>query len=261
MTSFVINLHQKISQFLQTYNCSHLNFSVDKNKKANFGDFATNVLLLMRQYFKQQQKPFDVQAVFTELSNHLASKNIAKIDYMEPGFINITLHASALDDFSKSVSALGNNFGKQPVKNFGYYLELVSANPTGFLHIGHARNGVFGDTLANLLEFAGYSVYREYLINNVGVQIRNLAYALYVRYVQLCGVDLELPQDSYHGQDIILCAQKFHEQYQEQYVNVPIVNERFVNVVDQELFANFATDFFLSQIRTNLNQYQIQIDY
>lgn len=260
MTNFVIQLQHRIQQFLDELDCGHLSFSVNKTKNIEFGDFSTNVLLVLAQHFKTRQKPFVLSEMQNKLFQCLDMAEIASMDYVAPGFVNFVLKPQVLNHLSAAVVARGVDFGKQPTQDFCYYLELVSANPTGLLHIGHARNGVFGDSLANLLELGGYTVYREYYINNVGSQITNLAYAVFVRYANLCGNPLPLPQDSYHGAEIILCAQKFYDQYQQQYANVLVAADRFVNHKDQALFANFATEFFLSEIKRDLATYQIKID-
>lgn len=85
-------------------------------------------------------------------------------------------------------------------------MEFVSANPTGDLHLGHARGAAFGDSLCNVLDFAGYDVTREYYINDAGNQINNLAYSLEARYKQALGLEAEMPEDGYYGQDIIEIA-------------------------------------------------------
>ena len=82
-------------------------------------------------------------------------------------------------------------------------VEFVSANPTGDLHLGHARGASLGDSLCNVLDFAGYDVAREYYINDAGNQVHNLAISVEARYFQALGLDKEMPEDGYHGQDII----------------------------------------------------------
>ena len=99
-------------------------------------------------------------------------------------------------------------------------VEFVSANPTGDLHLGHARGASVGDSLCNVLDIAGYDVEREYYINDAGNQIDNLAISVEARYFQALGEEKELPEDGYHGQDIIDLGKRLVEEFGDKYKNV-----------------------------------------
>ena len=129
---------------------------------------------------------------------------IEKIEIAGPGFMNISLRKDYLADVIKAVIEQGSNYGRSEAgANEKIQVEFVSANPTGDLHLGHARGASVGDSLCNVLDFAGYQVSREYYINDAGNQINNLALSLEVRYNEALGKDMEMPEDGYRGQDII----------------------------------------------------------
>ncbi|MDQ0514222.1 arginyl-tRNA synthetase [Mycoplasmoides fastidiosum] len=219
---------------------------VEKTKKISFGDFSTNVAIIVARLIKQNP-----QTIANLLINHLRKYDeFTKVEFALPGFINFNLQLNNFTTLAQNIRKKGNDFGQQPTKPFIYLVELVSANPTGLLHVGHARNGIFGDTLVNLLKFAGYQVDTEYLINDAGNQINNLAKSVYCRYLQICGVDVLMPEDGYNGQEIISCALAFYHIHEQQFLDhQPVILEQF------------ATDYFLEEIKTDLKQYQIQIDH
>ncbi|MDA3119462.1 arginine--tRNA ligase, partial [Staphylococcus pseudintermedius] len=129
--------------------------------------------------------------------------HVKKIDIAGPGFINFYLDSSYLNAVIDQALELDTQFGRvAESKNKKILVEYVSANPTGDLHIGHARNAAVGDTLCNILDAAGYDVTREYYINDAGNQITNLAKSIEARYLQHSGQKAEMPADGYHGQDI-----------------------------------------------------------
>lgn len=139
---------------------------------------------------------------------------IEKLEIAGPGFINITVRKAFLADVVKAVNEQGENYGRSAAGNGEKVLvEFVSANPTGDLHLGHARGAAFGDSLCNVLDFAGFDVSREYYINDAGNQINNLAHSLEARYKQALGMDAAMPEDGYHGQDIITIAGKLAEEF------------------------------------------------
>ncbi|RUL53131.1 arginine--tRNA ligase [Lysinibacillus antri] len=178
--------------------------------KAN-GDYATNLAM---QLTKLAKKP--PRAIAESILENLETEGteIEKLEIAGPGFINITVRKDFLADVVKAVKEQGENYGRSTAGNKEkVQVEFVSANPTGDLHLGHARGAAFGDSLCNVLDFAGFDVSREYYINDAGNQINNLAYSLEARYKQALGMDAEMPEDGYHGQDIIDIAGKLSEQF------------------------------------------------
>lgn len=223
-----------------------INFIIKKSKKTEFGDFTSNVVLALK---KNTNETINVisQKIISQLSLNSLFKTVS---FVFPGFLNIKLNLFVLLEFAKKVTDLKNNFGFTNQEKKSYHIECVSANPTGLLHIGHARNGVFGDTLATLLKKFNHEVKTEYLINDAGKQIYNLAYAVYVRYMQIYFQKIELPKDSYYGFEIIDCALFFSKKYYDQYLNN----------FDYQLFSDFAVNYFLTEIKSDLKKYNIEIE-
>ena len=129
-----------------------------------------------------------------------------------PGFINFYLTKDVIYDGLRAAVAAGEDYGNLPKKDAPRtQVEYVSANPTGPLHVGHGRGGAVGSALVNLLRAAGYDVEAEYYINDAGNQIDHLAESVNARYLQLCGQDVEVPEDGYRGQDIVETARRIRE--------------------------------------------------
>jgi arginyl-tRNA synthetase len=156
---------------------------IEKPKLAEHGDFACGVALKLAS--KLKSAPFKIAETIAEYirKDEAAKGFIAKVDVVQPGYINFQLDNQCLVAVLKEIHLAKNSFGKgAPIANEKILLEYVSANPTGELHIGHGRNAVFGSSLANLLRFFGYDVTEEFLVNDAGEQMLHLgrcAWALY----------------------------------------------------------------------------------
>lgn len=164
------------------------------------GDFSTNAAMQLTRIARKNPKEI-AEAILTHLDRSKAAVRHAEI--AGPGFINFTMNKSYLYDVIGEVAAKGDRYGSI---NAGagrrVQVEFVSANPTGSLHLGHARGAAVGDSLCNLLDFAGYDMSREYYINDAGNQVANLTRSIEARYKQELGLDAEMPEDGYHGEDI-----------------------------------------------------------
>ncbi|WP_281185638.1 arginine--tRNA ligase [Staphylococcus schleiferi] len=169
-------------------------------KDSKNGDYSTNIAMVLTKLAKRNPREI-AQLIVDHLDTEAA--HVKSIDIAGPGFINFYLDPSYLNVVIDQALEQDLAFGRvaEP-KNEKILVEYVSANPTGDLHIGHARNAAVGDTLSNVLDAAGYDVTREYYINDAGNQITNLAKSIEARYLQQLGHDAEMPQDGYHGQDI-----------------------------------------------------------
>ncbi|AKS67815.1 arginine--tRNA ligase [Staphylococcus coagulans] len=169
-------------------------------KDSKNGDYSTNIAMVLTKLAKRNPREI-AQLIVDHLDTEAA--HVKSIDIAGPGFINFYLDPSYLNVVIDQALEQDLAFGRVAVpKNEKILVEYVSANPTGDLHIGHARNAAVGDTLSNVLDAAGYDVTREYYINDAGNQITNLAKSIEARYLQQLGYDAEMPQDGYHGQDI-----------------------------------------------------------
>ncbi|WP_100400428.1 arginine--tRNA ligase [Bacillus sp. FJAT-44742] len=169
-------------------------------KEKEHGDFATNMAMQLARIAKKAPRQI-AEELTAQLDKEKAS--IEKVDIAGPGFINFFLDNGYLRDLIPTVIQAGKEYGQtNSGKNKKVQVEFVSANPTGNLHLGHARGAAVGDTLCNILDKAGYEVTREYYINDAGNQIQNLALSVQARYLQAIGEDVDMPEDGYRGADI-----------------------------------------------------------
>ncbi|ELK4016822.1 arginine--tRNA ligase [Staphylococcus pseudintermedius] len=195
-------LIQEIEKSIQQANIveSIPEIKIEIPKDTKNGDYATNIAMVLTKLAKRNPREI-AQLIVDHLDTEAA--HVKKIDIAGPGFINFYLDSSYLNAVIDQALELDTQFGRvAESKNKKKLVEYVSANPTGDLHIGHARNAAVGDTLCNILDAAGYDVTREYYINDAGNQITNLAKSIEARYLQHLGQKAEMPADGYHGQDI-----------------------------------------------------------
>ncbi|EHD0801485.1 TPA: arginine--tRNA ligase [Staphylococcus pseudintermedius] len=195
-------LIQEIEKSIQQANIveSIPEIKIEIPKDTKNGDYATNIAMVLTKLAKRTPREI-AQLIVDHLDTEAA--HVKKIDIAGPGFINFYLDSSYLNAVIDQALELDTQFGRvAESKNKKILVEYVSANPTGDLHIGHARNAAVGDTLCNILDAAGYDVTREYYINDAGNQITNLAKSIEARYLQHLGQKAEMPADGYHGQDI-----------------------------------------------------------
>ncbi|WP_025690150.1 arginine--tRNA ligase [Paenibacillus zanthoxyli] len=164
------------------------------------GDLATNAAMQLTKIAKRNPRQI-AEAIVEHLDVSQAS--IEKADIAGPGFINFTLSKSYLYPVIALALEQGADYGRTDAgQGQKVEVEFVSANPTGSLHLGHARGAAVGDALCNVLDFAGYKVTREYYINDAGNQVSNLSQSIEVRYLQELGQQAEMPEDGYYGEDI-----------------------------------------------------------
>ena len=181
--------------------------TVEKSKDPAHGDYASNVALKFSRMANKSPRDF---------ANELTQKiNFDYVDHLEvagPGFINFFLKNESLQNVVSKILEEGDNYGRSKEKKQNVNIEFVSANPTGDLHVGTARGAAIGDSLARILDFNGNTVTREYYINDAGNQITNLALSIQARYLELQGLPFELPEDGYHGVDVINIAKQIYKE-------------------------------------------------
>jgi len=168
---------------------------VEPPRDATHGDMATNAAMVLAKDAKKKPR---------ELADLIAGKLraddlIETVDVAGPGFINLTLKPAVWADALRAAIAAGGNYGRGAATGAPVNVEYVSANPTGPMHVGHCRGAVFGDALANLLDFAGQKVTREYYINDAGAQVDVLARSAYLRYREALGETITIPEGLYPG--------------------------------------------------------------
>ncbi|MBQ1287860.1 MAG: arginine--tRNA ligase, partial [Erysipelotrichaceae bacterium] len=213
------------------------------------GDYSTNIAMRLAKVLKQ--RPADIA---DRLKEHLKSDDILKIEVAGPGFINFWMRKDAIADVINVILDRKENYGKSAdKKEEKILLEYVSANPTGILHLGHARGAAWGDSVARLLRFAGYEALREYSINDAGNQMNMLALSVEARYREAFGLDFTLPEDGYHGQDVKNIALKIKERD----------GDKWLHVDKDEALAFFKKEGYrleMERIRTDLEYYRCGFD-
>jgi len=226
-------------------------FALEVPRDKSHGDLATNAAMQLTKLAKKNPRQI-AEAILTHLDKESAS--IESADIAGPGFINFRLDKRFLHEIVPAVLAAGSDYGRASVGNGQrVQVEFVSANPTGSLHLGHARGAAVGDALCNLLDYAGYEVTREYYINDAGKQIENLAYSIEARYRQELGEAAELPEDGYHGEDIIGFARQLREEQGDELMALP-QEERFA------LLRSFGLARELDKIRRDLGRFRVPFD-
>lgn len=166
---------------------------IEVPKDKAHGDYSTNMAMQLARIAKKAPRN-----IAEELVGHIdkTKASINKIDIAGPGFINFYINPQYLTKLIPEIIGAGEKYGESNVgRGQKVQVEFVSANPTGDLHLGHARGAAFGDSLCNILEKAGYDVTREYYINDAGNQIHNLALSVEARYLEALGKEAEMPED------------------------------------------------------------------
>lgn len=182
-----------------------------------FGDFASNIAMQSARVAHKAPKLI-AQAIVDEMDYPW----LERAEIAGAGFINFFLKNDVIYDTLKQILAAGDAYGKAPLReDDSVQVEYVSANPTGPLHVGHGRGAAYGSTLVNLLRAAGYNVQAEYYINDAGNQMNNLAASVNARYLELLGRPSEIPENGYHGHDIIETAQAIIDQDGDKYLDMP----------------------------------------
>lgn len=168
------------------------------NKKEQ-GDYSSNIAMRLTKQLKKN--PREIATVILKGLEDLDI--LTKVEIAGPGFINFFIKADVLSEIINDVINKDEDYGRGTLeKKCTINLEYVSANPTGQLHIGHARGAAWGDSLSRILSFAGYGVLREYYVNDLGNQITMLSHSLFARYKEALGHEFTIPEDGYFGEDI-----------------------------------------------------------
>lgn len=184
-------------------------FDIPKNE--THGDFSTNIAMLLAGKLKRKPRELAQEIIY---SLNYDRSIISKVEVAGPGFINFFFTPEYISNSVKKILEEGKQFGRTEVnKGKKANIEFVSANPTGPLTVGHGRNAVSGDTMANLLEATGYEVEREYYFNNAGRQMRVLGNSVRLRYLELTGVTEEFPEDHYQGEYISEIAKSLYDKH------------------------------------------------
>lgn len=201
----------RINLAIQRITQQRFEIAVEPPKSKEYGDIATNAAMVLTRALKS--KPMDTAIKLVELLENDSElmTYVEKIAIVEPGFINMHLKESSLVDFLEDLNQKGLKAFDEDIQignKKKINIEFVSANPTGPMHIGHARSAIYGDVTCRLLKKCGFDVTAEYYINDAGAQIDTLVESLYIRYRQLLGDDIAIPEGCYPGEYLIDAAKK-----------------------------------------------------
>lgn len=204
-------------------------FVIEVPREKEHGDFAANIAMLLAR--QARMAPRKIADILTDIMTKQGpDPQFERIEVAGAGFINFYLSKAWLFDVPRLIFDLGNNYGCNPGRQGKVQVEFVSANPTGNLHMGNARGGAIGDSLANILERAGYEVEREFYVNDAGNQIEIFADSLEARYLQLTGHNVSFPENGYAGQDVIDTVKHIIAQYGKDLADMPAAQRRTIIV-------------------------------
>ncbi len=240
-------LQEIIKESLEKNNIAYEvdNIVIETPKNTINGDYSTNIALVLTKLM--HKNPMEIAEL---IKNNISNIIIDKIDIAKPGFINFFLSKERLQSEINNIIKTNKEYGKS---NIGLSkkinIEYVSANPTGTLHIGHARGAAYGDNLSRIMNYCGYDVTREYYINDAGNQMNNLGISIKERYKEVCGLECNLPEDGYHGKEIIALAKNIYDQYSNSKLEESI-----------EYFKQEGLKVLLNQIKKDLDAFRVNFD-
>lgn len=221
---------------------------IEESKRQEYGHLATNVAFLLSKGM-QGFKPFFIAKALID-SFPQSQDLIEKIEIAGGGFINFWVSTPRLCKVLQEIEIQDTNYGSCQIgKGERVLVEFLSANPTGPLHVGHGRGAAIGDSIANIFAFCGYDVQREYYINDVGTQMKTLGESLRIRYLQLLGDDVALPENYYQGEYLTQQAKELKANYQDTWRDKGL-----------ELFTNIAKEKILNGIKDILLMFRVKFD-
>ncbi len=247
-----MNLKKQVKEILANaieklsinYNTEKIVIEVPKNKEN--GDFSSNIAMQLASVLKD--KPQNIALRIVEIVKK--DDRVKNVSIAGPGFINIFIDEKFIFDGISDVIKKQDDFGKSDIgKNKKINIEFVSANPTGILHLGTARGASYGSNLANIMSFAGFDITKEYYINDAGNQINNLGKSILERYKGICGLEENMPEDGYYGQEIKDIAKTIKESYGNDKLNS-----------DLEFFKEYGVSYLLDIIKKDLSNFRVQFD-
>ena len=217
-------------------------------KDSTFGDYSVNVAMRLARELKKSPVII-AKEIVKELS--LKDLNLDKMEVKGSGFINFFIDKKYLHEVVFLINKENNNYGNLSIgSNEFINLEFVSANPTGYLHIGHGRGAAYGDSLARVLKKAGYRVSTEHYVNDAGKQIENLTHSIYERYKELFGFEIKLEDGYYHGKEIIEIAKIIKKDK----------GSYFLENDWLEYFRSFGLEYLLAGLKKDLKDFNVVFD-
>lgn len=242
------DIKKELASVLEKYDLNEMpEIVIEKPKDENHGDYATNVALRLAKQLRKNP-----QAIAEEIVGKLDCRklHLEKAEALS-GFINFFIDRAYLSQVIFRILEEGEEYGRLDVGCGEHVnIEFVSANPTGYLHIGHGRGAAYGDSLARIMRKAGYRVSTEHYVNDAGNQIHNLTLSIYERYKELFGQPAELGEDSYHGPEIIEIAKRIKEAKGDYYLTNPFYDD----------FRAFGLEFLLEGLKRDLRDFRVEFD-
>ena len=242
------NLKVKIEEIVKDLGVEDFEVEFEIPKDKSMGDYSTNIAFKLTRVLRKNPN-----LIATDIVNKLNKEDykLEKIEVLN-GFINFTFLSSYIHNLVFKILSEKENYGNLKVGEGEYYnVEFVSANPTGYLHIGHGRGAAYGDSLVRILKKAGYKVDSEYYINDGGGQIDNLAHSIYERYKELFGLKCELKDDYYHGPEIIEIAKMIKTKVGDEYLN----KDYYLD------FKRIGVDYLLAILKKDLEDFNVTFDH
>ena len=230
------------------YYTENLEVVLEIPKDKENGDYATNVAMRLARVARKA--PMVIAGEIIEKFNK-EKTHVSSVVAAGSGFINFTLDIDYLLQVVLLINKEQENYGKV---NYGngkkVLLEFVSANPTGYLHLGHGRGAAYGDSLANVMNKAGFKVDKEHYVNDAGNQITNMALSVYERYKELYGLPIDFKEDYYHGKEIITIAEMIKDEF----------GDKFLNDFDINFFKEYGTKVLLGNLKKDLERFNVTFD-
>ena len=222
---------------------------IESPKEKTHGDYSTNIAMRLAKTL--HNSPVNIA---NKLLEGLNDELIEKVEIAGPGFINFFIKKLSLTSTIKEVLTLKDDFGKSDIGHKEKIMvEYVSANPTGDLHLGHARGAAYGDALTRILSFTNYDILREYYVNDAGNQINVLAKSLYSRYKEALGQEINVEEIGYQGKDVIKLAKDIALKEKDKYLKIDI--DEATNY-----FKDLGTKLELDKIKKDLDLFRVGFD-
>jgi len=246
---FLNNLKEELQNIIKEMGVTEeQDIQFDIPKDTSFGDYSTNISMRLAKALRKAPIMIanEIVSKIDKEKNHLS-----KIEVAGAGFINFYIDLKYLSNVIFEINNKQDDFGNI---NYGnnkkVNVEYVSANPTGYLHIGHCRGAAYGDSLSRILKKAGFDVSREFYVNDAGNQIQNLGHSIFERYKELHGLECKLGEDGYYGKEIITIAQMIKDE----------CGDSHLNDQDLEFFRVYGTNCLLDGLKSDLKDFNVTFD-
>jgi arginyl-tRNA synthetase len=255
---------------------------IDPVKDKQHGDFASNIAMVLAKQAKTKPREM-AELIIKQLP---ASSYLQKVEAAGPGFINFYLTSQALAETVPLILKMKHDYGRSQLgRNKRILVEFVSSNPTGPLHVGHGRHAAFGAVVCNLLQTAGFDVYREYYLNDAGRQVDILTVSIWLRYLSLLNESIIFPANGYQGDYVIHIAGLLHEQHasffyaaqqdifkelpldeaqggdKEIYIDALILRAKQLLGQRYQLIFDFGVDYIAADMRDDLTEFGVHFDH